>query len=552
MQKLKQLKMIKEEIKRNVEIALESLSMDSKNVIIQEPRNHDDVDYATNIALVTSKQYNKNPMDIAQDIVKAINSTNEDFYTSITIAKPGFINFKLNSKQYLKRLHSILKSGDEFGKSNVGNNKRALIEFVSANPTGPLTIGHGRGAIIGEFASNILTWNGFAVEREYYFNNAGRQMRKLAESVKSKYLDSFNIKNDFPEDGYQGEYISTIAKEMKKDFSDEFIEKNKIDDIKNYAEEKIFNKIKTTLKKLQIEFDNFFNEKDLYDNKAIFKIIESLKKDGLIYDKEGATWLNATKLGLTQDRVLIKSTGEPTYRLPDMAYHQDKFNRDYDLIIDVFGADHLDAYPDVLAVCKQLGNNIKKMRVLVHQFVTIQENGKPVKMSTRKANFISLDDLINEVGADVVKYFFSMRGINSHLNFDLNLAKDQSDQNPVFYIQYAYARSINIINKSKDAGLYSLDDFDFNQLSELEEVNLIKCLLKFPELIKKSCEDLEPQLMANYLMETASKFHQYYAKHKVVSDNKELSIARTVLVDATRQILFNGLNVLGLSAPNKM
>ena len=552
MQKFKQSKMIKEEIKRDVEIALESLSIDSKNVIVQEPRNHDDVDYATNIALIASKHHNKNPMDIAQDILNTMKSANNDYYLAITIAKPGFINFKLNSKQYLKRLVSILKSGNEFGKSNIGNNKRALIEFVSANPTGPLTIGHGRGAIIGEFASNILDWNGFTVEREYYFNNAGRQMRKLAESVQSKYLDTFNIKNDFPEDGYQGEYISTIAQEMKKDFSKKFIEENKIDDIKNYAEEKIFNKIKLTLKNLQIEFDNFFNEKDLYDNKAIFKIIESLKKEGLVYEKDGATWFSATKLGLTQDRVLIKSSGEPTYRLPDMAYHQDKFNRNYDLIIDVFGADHLDAYPDVLAVCKHLGNDTKKMRVLVHQFVTIQEDGKPVKMSTRKANFISLDDLINEVGADVVKYFFSMRGINSHLNFDLNLAKDQSDQNPVFYIQYAYARSVNIINKSKDTGLYSIDDFDFNQLSKPEEINLIKCLLKFPELIIKSSDDLEPQLIANYLMETASKFHQYYAKHKVVSDNKELSIARTILVDATRQILFNGLTVLGLSTPNKM
>ena len=544
--------MIKEEIKRDVEKALESLSIDSKNVIIQEPRNHDDVDYATNIALIASKRHNKNPMDIAQDIANTMKTTNNDYYLAITIAKPGFINFKLNSRQYLKRLVSILKSGNEFGKSNIGNNKKALIEFVSANPTGPLTIGHGRGAIIGEFASNILDWNGFTVEREYYFNNAGRQMRKLAESVQSKYLDTFNIKNDFPEDGYQGEYISTIAQEMKEDFSKKFIEENKIDDIKNYAEEKIFNKIKLTLKKLQIEFDNFFNEKDLYDNKAIFKIIESLKKEGLVYEKDGATWFSASKLGLSQDRVLIKSSGEPTYRLPDMAYHQDKFNRNYDLIIDVFGADHLDAYPDVLAVCKHLGNDTKKMRVLVHQFVTIQEDGKPVKMSTRKANFISLDDLINEVGADVVKYFFSMRGINSHLNFDLNLAKDQSDQNPVFYIQYAYARSVNIINKSKDTGLYSIDDFDFNQLSKPEEINLIKCLLKFPELIIKSSDDLEPQLIANYLMETASKFHQYYAKHKVVSDNKELSIARTILVDATRQILFNGLTVLGLSTPNKM
>ena len=552
MQKFKQSKMIKEEIKRDVEKALESLSIDSKNVIIQEPRNHDDVDYATNIALIASKRHNKNPMDIAQDIANTMKTTNNDYYLAITIAKPGFINFKLNSRQYLKRLVSILKSGSEFGKSNIGNSKKALVEFVSANPTGPLTIGHGRGAIIGEFASNILDWNGFTVEREYYFNNAGRQMRKLAESVQSKYLDTFNIKNDFPEDGYQGEYISTIAQEMKKDFSKKFIKENKIDYIKNYAEEKIFNKIKFTLKKLQIEFDNFFNEKDLYDNKAIFKIIESLKKEGLVYEKDGATWFSATKLGLTQDRVLIKSSGEPTYRLPDMAYHQDKFNRNYDLIIDVFGADHLDAYPDVLAVCKHLGNDTKKMRVLVHQFVTIQEDGKPVKMSTRKANFISLDDLINEVGADVVKYFFSMRGINSHLNFDLNLAKDQSDQNPVFYIQYAYARSVNIINKSKDTGLYSIDDFDFNQLSTPEEINLTKCLLKFPELIIKSSDDLEPQLIANYLMETASKFHQYYAKHKVVSDNKELSIARTILVDATRQILFNGLTVLGLSTPNKM
>ena len=544
--------MIKEEIKKNIETALASLKIKSNNIIIQEPRNHKDVDYATNIALITSKKINKNPMEIAQDIVKEIESNHSDFFDNIIIAKPGFINFKLKPVQYLKRVHSIIELGDKYGQSNLGNNKNALIEFVSANPTGPLTIGHGRGAIIGEFASNILMWNGFNVDREYYFNNAGRQMRKLAESVYSRYLKKFNIENDFPEDGYQGEYISDIAEQLKNDFSKELIDREKIDTIKSYAEEKIFTEIKSTLKKLQIEFDNFFNERDLYDNKAIFKIIESLKKDDLVYEKDGATWFKATELGLKQDRVLIKSTGEPTYRLPDMAYHQDKFNRNYDLIIDVFGADHLDAYPDVVAVCKYLGYDTQKIKVLVHQFVTIQENGKPVKMSTRKANFISLDDLIDEVGVDVVKYFFSMRGINSHLNFDLNLAKDQSDQNPIFYIQYAHARSINIIKKSKDAGLYSINDFDYNQLSELEEINLIKCLLKFPELITKSAEELEPQLISTYLMEAASKFHHYYAKHKVVSDNKDLSIARTVLVDATRQILFNGLNILGLSAPDKM
>ena len=544
--------MIKEEIKIIVESALESLKISSHNVIIQDPRNHDDIDFATNIALVISKELRKNPMDIAQDLVKELESTNNNFFDDIVIAKPGFINFKLNSDQYLSRIDSIIKLGNNYGKSDLGNGKNALIEFVSANPTGPLTIGHGRGAIIGEFASNILAWNGFSVEREYYFNNAGRQMRKLAESVHSRYLEKLNIENDFPEDGYQGTYIADIAENLKNDFSKDLVDKSNLDNVKDYAEQKIFKEIKSTLKKIQIQFDNFFNEKDLYDNKSIFNIIESLRKDGLVYDKEGAAWLKATALGLNQDRVLVKSTGEPTYRLPDMAYHEDKFKRNYDLIIDVFGADHLDAYPDVIAVCKHLGYNTKKIKVLVHQFVTIQENGKPVKMSTRKANFISLDDLINEVGADVVKYFFSMRGINSHLNFDLNLAKDQSEQNPIFYIQYAHARAINIIKKAKDAKLYSSTNINLTQLSELEEIKLIKCLLKFPELVIKSSEELEPQLIATYLMETASNFHHYYAKHKVISDNKDLSTARTVLVDATRQVLFNGLTILGLSAPNKM
>jgi len=545
--------MIKEQIKISVQNALEALNIEYQNIIIQEPRNHKDVDYATNIALMVSKQLTTNPMDAAEKIVEEIksNDKDKDIFNNISIAKPGFINFTLNPIQYLKRISLIIEQGEHYGKSKLGANKTALVEFVSANPTGPLTIGHGRGAIIGEFASTILDWNGFNVEREYYFNNAGRQMRKLAESVHARYLEKLNLNSNFPEDGYNGQYIYNIAEKMEAEFSNQLVEDN-LEKIKNYAEEKIFEEIKSTLKKMGIEFDNFFNERDLYENKAIFKIVESLKADNLAYNKDDATWLKATELGLNQDRVLIKSTGEPTYRLPDIAYHENKFKRDYDLIIDVFGADHLDAYPDVLAVCKHLGHNTEKVKVLVHQFVTIQEDGKPVKMSTRKANFISLDDLINQVGADVVKYFFAMRGINSHLNFDLNLAKDQSDQNPVFYIQYAYARAINIINKSKDEGLHSINNFDHTQLSKPEEINLIKCLLNFPELIMKSIDELEPQLISTYLMDVASKFHHYYAKHKVVTENKDLSIARTALVDATRQVLYNGLTILGISKPNKM
>ena len=545
--------MIKNQIATHIEQTLKNLDIKySNSIIVQDPRNQKDVHYCTNIAMLLTKQLKKSPIDIAEEITHDMISNNIDFFETISIAKPGFINFKLTASQYSKNLIAVINLGEKFGRSSIGNGKKALVEFVSANPTGPLTIGHGRGAIIGEFSSNILDWNGYHVEREYYFNNAGRQMRKLAESVHSHYAQKLNKDVPFPEDGYQGKYIIDIAQKLIDDFSDDLIDKKNLDSIKEYSEKIIFNDIQKTLKSLKIEFDNFFNETRLYQNNEIYKIIDSLKEKGLIYELDNATWFKATSVGREQDRVLIKSTGEPTYRLPDMAYHKNKFDRDFDLIVDVFGADHMDAYPDVLSVCENLGYDISKVKVLVHQFVTIQENGKPIKMSTRKANFISLEDLIDDVGADVVKFFFSMRGINSHLNFDLDLAKDESEQNPVFYIQYAHARAVNILYKSKDEGIFDYDTFNHDLLVQDEEINLIKSLIEFPELINKSMNEMEPQLISNYLMDIASKFHHYYAKHKVITENKALSNARTVLVDSIRQILFNGLSVLGISAPNKM
>ena len=446
----------------------------------------------------------------------------------------------------------MIKEGSNYGRSKIGKGQKALVEFVSANPTGPLTIGHGRGAIIGEFASTILDWNGYQVEREYYFNNAGRQMRVLAESVYARYKESLNQKSEFPEDGYKGEYIYGIAKQLNSKYSDELSATKNLELIKDYSEKIIFEQIKKTLKKIGIVFDNFFNENEIYENKEIYKIVAILKEKNLVYEKDGATWFKASELGLNQDRVLIKSSGEPTYRLPDIAYHRNKFDRNYDVIVDVFGADHLDAYPDVLGACEALGYDKSKVKVLVHQFVTIQEGGKPIKMSTRKANFISLDDLIDEVGADVVKYFFAMRGMNSHLNFDLGLAKDESDQNPVFYIQYAYARIINILNKAYDQG-FSLDDnFDYGLLNKKEEIAITKSLLTFPDLIKKAGSSMEPQMIANYLMDIASSFHHYYAVHKVITEERELSIARLNLINAVKQVLYNGLNILNISTPNKM
>ena len=544
--------MIKKLIITHIKSSLSELGIEFDNIIIQDPRNHEDVDYATNIAMLLSKKLKKNPSDIALDITGIIKQKNSDFYSDISIAGPGFINFKINPSQYLKNIELILKEGNNYGKSKIGTNKKALIEFVSANPTGPLTIGHGRGAIIGEFASSILEWNGYDVEREYYFNNAGRQMRKLSESVYSRYCEILKIKSTFPEDGYNGKYIYDIAQKLIDEHKDKYASSKNHELIKDYAEKNIFSQIKITLKKLGIVFDNFFNEKELYANNDIQKIIEDLKVKKLIYEKDGATWFKATELGLNQDRVLVKSTGEPTYRLPDIAYHKNKFERGYDLVVDVFGADHLDAYPDVLGACKALDYDTSKARVLVHQFVTIQENGKPIKMSTRKANFISLDNLIDDVGADVVKYFFSMRGMNSHLNFDLDLAKDESDQNPVFYIQYAYARAINILKKASDEG-YSLNkSFDHSLVNAKQEIELTKSLLAFPDLIIKAADTMEPQLIANYLMDIASDFHHYYAKHKVITEDKELSTARLNLIDSARQVLYNGLTILNISKPEKM
>ena len=544
--------MIKQKIQQKIKDALQDLNIDIDNIIIQDPRNHENVDYATNIAMFLSKKLKKAPSDIALDIVNEIKKQDDDFFDDVKIAGPGFINFRINPSKYLKNISLIIEQGSNYGRSSIGKGKNALIEFVSANPTGPLTIGHGRGAIIGEFASQILDWNGYNVEREYYFNNAGRQMRVLAESVYARYQEILKKEFIFPEDGYKGEYIYDIANNLKKKYSDKYSSSDNHDFIKDYSEKIIFEQIKSTLKKIGIVFDSFFNENELYKNKEIYKIVATLKESNLIYEKDGATWLRATKLGLNQDRVLIKSSGEPTYRLPDIAYHKNKFDRDYDIIVDVFGADHLDAYPDVLGACEALGYDKSKVNVLVHQFVTIQENGKPIKMSTRKANFISLDDLIDEVGADVVKYFFAMRGINSHLNFDLSLAKDESDQNPVFYIQYAYARAINILKKAREENLPLNQSFDYNLLNTKQEVMLTKSLLVFPDLIKKASINMEPQLIANYLMDIASSFHHYYAKHKVITDKKDLSIARINLINAVRQVLYNGLSILNITKPEKM
>ncbi len=507
-------------------------------------------DLSTNIAMLLARPLSKNPIDIANKIKIDLIEKKLDNIEEITVTPPGFINFVIKSIFYQKKIKSIIKEGSSFGKDRIGKGKSANVEFVSANPTGPLTVGHGRNAVLGDTVSNILEWHDYKVIREYYYNDAGKQMRVLSKSVESRYFELINKPSEFPEEGYQGEYIIDIAKQIVELFGKD-LHKNDSTFLSE-AEKVIFKQIENSLKNLGIKFDTFTNEKTFYDSGAIEKLLSQLKDKDLLYEKEGATWYRATSTGGKQDKVYIKSTGEPTYRLPDTAYHKDKIIRSYDLIVDVFGADHTDTYPDVLSALNALGLKTDHIKILIYQFVTLIRDGEKVKMSTRKADFVTLDDLLNELGIDIVRYFFIMRSMNSHLDFDLDLAKDQSDKNPIFYLQYAHARICNIIKHGENQDFHFSDNFNPSLLNEKNELKLIKLMSNFPVIMHTALETLEPQNIANYLQSLATHFHKFYGTCKVITENKEMTQARLGLILGTKIILSTGLSLLGISAPEKM
>ena len=539
--------MIVEIIIKDLNSALEKLGYSKMDVKVSKCKNPKFGDFSSSIPLALGKIHQKPPMDIANEIRSEMISSVK-IVDEVTITDPGFINFKISQQYYFGILNDILKE-DDFGKSNIGKNKTANVEFVSANPTGPLTVGHGRNAILGDVVSNILEWNGYQVTREYYFNNAGRQMRILSKSVEARYFEKLGMSFDFPKDGYEGEYIADIAEGIinvygKNIQSDDLV-------FSSFPEKMMFEHIKNTLSVLGIRFDEFSNEKTFYDNGDIEKLLSELKAKDLLYEKDGATWFKTTSLGKEKDRVFIKGTGEPTYRLPDTAYHRNKVERNFDLIVDVFGADHMDTYPDVILALQALDLKTEHIKVLLYQFVTLLRGGEKIKMSTRKATFISLNDLVDEVGVDVVRDFFVMRGINTHLNFDLDLAADQSDKNPVYYLQYAHARICNIVNRIESQGK-DLSVYDPNLLTHEFEIGLLKQLELFPSIILSALDSLEPQLIASYLQETATKFHKYYANCRIINDEEDLTLSRIALARATKNIICSGLNVLGINAPEKM
>ena len=531
---------------------LKSQGITGVSVILQRPRDDKFGDYTTNIAMQLARHLRKKPRDIAMDIA-AVFTDDDPVVEKTEVAGPGFLNFFIRKSGLIEPLKDILSRGENYGRITRENSPRAQIEFVSANPTGPLTIGHGRQAVLGDAVARILEAAGYEVTREYYFNNAGRQMRVLGESVRLRYLQICGETVEFPDDHYQGDYIRDIAQKLYERYGVSLKSTNDITPFKDVAEQEIFNDIKGTIKRLGFAFDTFFNEKSLYDEGKIDAIVQRLRAKGLVAERDGAVWFLTSKLGFDQDRVIIKSSGEPTYRLPDMAYHVTKMERGYDRIIDIFGADHIDTYPDVLAALKVLGYDVDKITVLIHQFVTLTENGEKVKMSTRKANFVTLDDLLDEVGVDVTRYFFLMRSMHSHLNFDLALAKTQSDENPVFYIQYAHARICSILHLAGEKNLKWEDGItQLERLEEDEEKALIRELLEFPKIIQNCAETLEPHKLVNYLHNLATVFHKFYTVCRVITDEIPLSLARLTLIQATRIVIANGLDILGISAPERM
>ena len=544
------MKHLKQQITDAVSASLTSLSFPEKDFSLAPPKNPEFGDLSTNVSLLLTRDLKKPPLEIAQSIADVLNKELPHHISEISVTPPGFINFKVTKSFYQSKVKTILDAGDSFGKGSHGDGKTANVEFVSANPTGPLTVGHGRNAVLGDTVSSILEWHGFEVTREYYFNDAGRQMRILGQSVEARYFEILGQDVEFPQEGYQGSYIKDIAQSIMDEQGSDLPTSDP--SFKEKAEESIFEDIKKSLLNLGIHFDQFTNEKTFYDNGEIDKFLGELQDKDLIYEKDGATWFKATALGKDQDRVYIKSTGEPTYRVPDTAYHRDKINRGFDLIVDIFGADHTDSYPDVLLALESLGLKTDHIRVLLYQFVTLLRGGEKIKMSTRKANYVTMDELINEVGPDVVRYFFIMRSMNTHLDFDLELATDQSDKNPVFYLQYAHARICNIIKHGQESGLELTQDFDSSLLSHPDEINLIRYMVRFPEIMDLAYENLEPQIIANMLQELATRFHKFYGQCHVITEDRALSNARLALITAVKIIMGNGIKILGVSAPERM
>jgi len=524
---------------------------------VEVPANPDHGDYASNVAMILAAQAKLNPRKIAQIIQENLKDTNK-IITKTQIAGPGFINFFLQDAVWQNALGEIEEQNENYGRINIGQGKKVQVEFVSANPTGPLHIGHARGAVVGDVITNLLTAAGYAVDKEYYINDAGNQMNNLGKSVLLRYRELLGEKIEFPETCYRGDYIKDIAADVIRKEGNKYLALAEEETIRNFttiAGGVILAEIKDDLRDFGVTFDNYFSEKELYKNNGVVDLLGNLQKKKFIYSDGETLWFKTTDFGDEKDRVVIRKNGEPTYFAADIAYHKNKFSRGYEMLIDIWGADHHGYMPRMWAGIGALGYDKDALKIILVQLVNLLRGGAPVAMSTRSGEFVTLREVLDEVGKDAARYNFLMRRSDSHLDFDLELAKKQSNENPVYYVQYAHARICSIMRMAKlEHGITLPVYAQINPvlLNEPEEKSLIKLMVSYPELIEGAARSLEPHRLTFYLNELASVFHSYYNKNKVISDAKELTLARLFLIKAIGIVLRNTLKILGVNAPEKM
>ncbi|MCX5749285.1 MAG: arginine--tRNA ligase [Candidatus Saganbacteria bacterium] len=505
---------------------------------LEVPKEKKFGDFSTNIAMSAAKLQGKNSRETANDFKKKIEDNDkQNLIKKVEIAGPGFINLFINDAEINAGLNGIIREGGAYGANNTGNGKKVLIEFVSANPTGPLHIGHGRWAVIGSSLAEILKANGYSVETEFYVNNIGRQVDLLVESVLSSVKDL-----EIPEGGYGGSYVKDIAEEIKKEAPE---------DVKQYIFDRIICGQKQTLLDAGVEFDNWFFENTLHENGAVAKTIERLKKNDMTYEKDGAVWFRSEQFGDDKDRVLVRENGEPTYFTADIAYHSDKFKRGYDLLINVWGTDHHGYVKRLQSAMEALKLPSHRLEIIIGQLVTLYRGKEPVRMSKRTGEMITLKEVIDEIGCDAARFFLLMTGADTHMDFDLELAKKRSLDNPVYYIQYAYARICNIL-KNSVVPVPQPEQADLSLLKEEAERDIILKLTEYPKELEEAAKAMQPHHLVRYLRQVASLFHSYYHKCRVICEDKEVMKARLLLIESTRIVLLNVLKLLKVSAPERM
>jgi arginyl-tRNA synthetase len=523
---------------------------------IEVPKITSHGDFSSNIAMVSAGIQKMPPRKIAEIIIQHLTDA-DGLIKRTDTAGPGFINFNLRPESWTVFLRDIHEQSTRFGATNVGKGKKIQVEFVSSNPTGPLHVGHGRGAAVGDSVANILSFCGYDVQKEYYINDSGRQIQTLGRSVFLRYQEILGEIVHFPDDCYQGDYIKDIARQiitLKKSELLDHTDKKAVEFCARYAATLILEGMKQDLVSFGVYFDNWFSEQGLVDQGKVSTAIESCRNRGIIYEKDGALWFKTSAYGDEKDRVVVRQNGQATYFASDIAYHYDKFSRGFEKVIDVWGADHHGYIPRVTAALEAEGYRKDQFHVILVQLVNLLRSGIPVAMSTRAGEFVTLQEVIHEVGKDAARFIFLTRNPDSPLDFDLELAKQKTNDNPVYYVQYVHARICSIVRKSDEQfpeQVSGKQDF-LGRLNTPEDISLIKIMLKYPEAVRFSAELMEPHRITFFLMELAAAFHAYYNRQRVLTDEPELRHARLYLITAVRQVIANGLTLLGVSAPESM